>query len=297
MNNDMKSFRNLFALIATTLLIALLFTPSATAKPVNVYQDITYVSGSTMEKQTLDIYTPKEEVSRPYPVLIFVHGGAWHIGDKKIVTPDIARSYTDQGIIVVSINYRLSPRYKHPSHIRDVASATKWVVDNIGKYGGSTKRIAITGHSAGAHLVALLTTNPLYLSTHNIPATKFNAVIPVDTAGFDLTKPYKGKFARMIQRHLNRAFGTDKKSLIDASPTLQVRKGKDYPPFFLYVTAERPHAVKETRLFAAAIKKSGGFARNIVIDRGLTHRDMGQTIFDPRSKVFKTIMGVFGKTL
>jgi acetyl esterase/lipase len=263
------------------------------ANTPEVFSDIPYVSSSTMEKQTLDIYTPQEDSADPYPVLIFVHGGAWHLGDKNIVTPEIAKSYTDQGIIVVSLNYRLSPRYKHPSHIKDVAAATKWIIDNIEEYGGNSKRMVLTGHSSGAHLIALLATNPLYLSTHNVPATIFNAVIPVDTASFDLTQQQ----GQMMQRYRDRAFGTDKNPLIDASPTLQVKKGKDYPPFFLYITAKRPYAVKETKLLAAALKESGNFARNIVIDKNLTHRDMRKAIFDPKAEIYKGIMSIFGNTL
>ncbi len=295
MVNNYISFRYLFVSIAITLLITPFITSPAFARPIKVYQDISYVSDPTSEEQMLDIYTPQKNSNQLYPVLIFVHGGAWHMGDKEIVTPEIARSYTDNGIIVVSLNYRLSPRYKHPTHIRDIASATKWLVNNIEEYGGSSKRMVLTGHSAGAHLVALLATNPLYLSTHNVPATIFNAVVPVDTASFDLTEPQQGKLARLIQRYRDRAFSKDEKPLIDASPTLQVRPEINYPPFFLYVTAERPHAVKETRLFATAIKDNGGFAHNVIIDKELTHRDMGQAIFNPKSTIYKDIMGIFGK--
>jgi len=296
MTNIFKSFRYLFAFMATTLLLSLTFTLPASASQPKIFSNISYVSGSSLTEQTLDIYTPQEEAG-PYPVLIFVHGGAWHVGDKKIVTPEIARSYTDQGIIVVSLNYRLSPEYKHPAHVKDLAAASEWIANNIGEYGGDVKKMVLVGHSAGAHLIALLATNPLYLSTHNLPATMFNCVVPVDTTNFDLTQPQQGKRAQLIQHYRDETFGKQKGKLVDASPTLLVKKGKRYPPFFLYVTAERPEAVKETRIFATTLEKSGNFARNITIDKGLTHRDMGQAIFDPRSKIYKDIMGVFGKRL
>ena len=288
-----RSFRYLFVLLITALLTTL--AHPAFAKVQKTYQGVPYISGSELDQQKLDIYTPEEKAGKLYPVLIFVHGGAWSIGDKSVVTPQIARTYTDQGIIVVSVNYRLSPKHKHPAHIKDLAAATKWIVDHIGEYGGNTKNMVLTGHSAGAHLIALLTTHPLYLSTHNLPMTVFSCVAPVDTASFNLTNPQEGKLSRMIQRMKDKAFGTDPRVLANASPTLLVKKGRSYPPFFLYVTAERPDAVRETRLFAQALNNNEAFARNIVIDEDLTHRDMGKAIFDSHSQIYSDIMGVFGK--
>ena len=84
--------------------------------------------------------------------------------------------FTQAGYCFVSINYRLSPRpasndparIKFPVHEQDVASAIAWVHDHIKDYGGDPTRIALAGHSAGAQLAALVSTDPKYLQAHGL---------------------------------------------------------------------------------------------------------------------------------
>lgn len=277
-----------FFLIFSTLIGC----PAFATQPI-AYKDIPYISGAALDQQELDIYVP--EATNPQsnlPVHMYVHGGAWNKGDKKTTTAEKAKTYTDQGIILIAINYRLSPDYKHPSHIKDCATAIKWVTNNITKYGGNPKNIVLSGHSAGAHLVALLGTHPQYLKETGLALNMFKSIIPVDTATFDLTHKQKGKLARMIQRMRDKAFGTQLETLIDASPLLQAKNRSSLSPFLIFTAAERSDAVKQSKLFENALKDSNNRAKAIVIYNGYSHRDMNLAIFDPESIISKAIIQV-----
>src|SRR5439155_1728006 len=94
---------------------------------VEVVQDVPYYQGADAHpvKHKLDLYLPKGKDH--FPVLFFVHGGAWHSGDKNYwfnVYGNVGRTLAKHGVGAVVINYRLTPEVKHPAHVQDVAKAT-----------------------------------------------------------------------------------------------------------------------------------------------------------------------------
>ncbi|OGU39248.1 MAG: hypothetical protein A2X61_07120 [Ignavibacteria bacterium GWB2_35_12] len=103
----------------------------------------------------LDIYLPKG-VQKPYPTVVWIHGGAWMAGDKDGVG---CIYILNIGFAVVSINYRLSQEAIFPAQIWDCKGAVRWVRANAMKYGFNPDRIGAAGSSAGGHLVALLGTS------------------------------------------------------------------------------------------------------------------------------------------
>jgi acetyl esterase/lipase len=128
-------------------------------------RDIPYNSGPSADRvrHKLDLYLPKG--AKDFPVMIFVHGGAWKSGNKELYVP-LGENFAKQGIGTAVINYRLTDSkgtVKHPDHIHDVAKAFAWVKENCGKYGGSKDKLFLSGHSAGGHLVALLALDESYL--------------------------------------------------------------------------------------------------------------------------------------
>src|SRR5262245_48874078 len=88
-------------------------------------KDVTYSSapGHDPVKHKLDLYLP--DGLKDYPVVLFVHGGAWVRGDKNYlgVYRALGRSLARRGVGVAVTNYRLSPKVKHPEHVKDVARA------------------------------------------------------------------------------------------------------------------------------------------------------------------------------
>jgi acetyl esterase/lipase len=192
--------------------------PPGTPLGVKTIKDVTYYEGPDQHKikHRLDLYLPVG--ARDFPVLFFVHGGAWVHGDKNFlgVYAALARNYARQGIGVVVTNYRLSPAIKHPEHIKDVARAFAWTYRHIARHGGDPKQIFLCGHSAGGHLVSLLTTDPTYLKACGLTTKAIQGVIPIS-----------GVYS-IPDRFLPKVFGDQGKK---ASPLAHVRPG--LPPFLI----------------------------------------------------------------
>src|SRR5438477_9094130 len=97
---------------------------------VEVVADVDYYKGDDADrvKHKLDLYLPRGQ--KDFPVLFFVHGGAWRSGDKNFfgAYSSLGRFYARRGVGTVVTNYRLSPRVRHPEHVRDVARAFAWTV-------------------------------------------------------------------------------------------------------------------------------------------------------------------------
>jgi len=125
--------------------------PAAPRWEVQRLKDLAYYSGPGADpiKHKLDLYVPKGK--KDFPVVFFVHGGAWRHGDKSWlgVYSTLGLAWARHGVGTVVINYRLSPAVTHPEHIKDVARAFAWVHKNIRQYGGRPDEIFVTGHSAG----------------------------------------------------------------------------------------------------------------------------------------------------
>lgn len=271
------------------LLLLTLFTPlSASAEPrETTIKHIPYIKGSDLKKHTLDLYLPKQKTKNT-PVHIFVHGGGWNIGDKKSIKAKEAKTFTDAGVILVTLNYRLSPAVQHPAHIQDVAAGVKWVNDNIAQYGGDPKNIVLSGHSAGGHLVALLGTDAQYLKKHGLRLNMFKAIIPIDHSKYDLTLEHKGPLARLVKRWTKNAFGTDAENLKDGSPIYKDLT-QNLSPFLVTVSGDRAHAKAESKRFIDELKKNKQAASLLVID-GYSHRKMKQTLFEANSETFRKVM-------
>jgi acetyl esterase/lipase len=195
--------------------------PSQTLDPgIVAVRDIPYTAEPVdSAKQALDVY--HQESAKNAPVLVFVHGGAWVRGDRKQY-PFLANRFAREGYVVVVPSYRLSPRFVHPAHIEDVASAVAWTFRNIGSYGGDPKRIVLAGHSAGGHLVSLLATNPQWLMAHDLEPGRLRGVIGLSGV-YDFTG-IAGRASGLI-------FGRDPEQLREVSPRLHVTS--DGPPFLL----------------------------------------------------------------
>src|SRR5581483_3044471 len=91
--------------------------------------DIPYVSDGG-RRQQLDVFRPEGRLNAP--VLLLVHGGSWMFGDKDFhgLYRDVAVSFAQQGLVVVSANYRLVPWARHPQQVKDVARAFAWTRRN-----------------------------------------------------------------------------------------------------------------------------------------------------------------------
>ena len=185
------------------------------------------IDGVKSNLSSLDInYFEKWEDLKP--VVIFIHGGGWAIGDKKNKPKSKIALFEDLKYVYVSINYRLSPfpyqtnnpnRVLHPTHVKDVAKAIKYIFDNIENYGGDKNKIAVMGHSAGAHLAGLIAADPKYLNEVGLKTNIFKGVISLDTQASDIEyamqHTYEG--SELYKMYIN-AFGDSQDKWKEASP-------------------------------------------------------------------------------
>lgn len=110
----------------------------------------------------LDVYSPNNV--QHAPVVVFFYGGSWKFG-KKEQYAFVGDYFADKGFVTVIADYRKYPQVKFPDFVEDGAEAVRWTRQNIGQYGGNPDSISVVGHSAGAHIGALLVSDPRYLST------------------------------------------------------------------------------------------------------------------------------------
>ena len=122
------------------------------------FLDLPYVEGSTLKNQMLAIYLP-DEGDGPFPVIIFIHGGAFWGGDKQDTQCIYLMNGIRKGYAVVSVNHRLSMEAKYPEPVYDVKAAIRYLRANAAKYCLDPKRFAVAGNSAGAYFAALLGTS------------------------------------------------------------------------------------------------------------------------------------------
>ena len=180
--------------------------------------DVPYYVGPDYDpqKHVLDVYSPKGV--KNFPVVFFVHGGAWVLGDKT-GTARLGAFFTRHGIGMVNVNYRLFPKVAYPRFAQDVAAAFAWTVLNIHDYGGDPKQIYVGGHSAGAHLAALIATNEAFLAPYDLTPSAIRGVIGIS----GVYRIRKGMFPRI--------FTTDPAVRRDASPYEHLTAKT--PPFLL----------------------------------------------------------------
>ncbi|MEE2827148.1 MAG: alpha/beta hydrolase fold domain-containing protein [Planctomycetota bacterium] len=117
-------------------------------------RDIPYVTEGH-PRQKLDLHLPAGKPADRWPLLIFVHGGAWKGGDKRSAPIE---EFIDRGFAVASLNYRLSQHAIYPAQIEDCQAAVRWLRDHAGEYQIDPHRFGAFGKSAGGHLVCLLGT-------------------------------------------------------------------------------------------------------------------------------------------
>ena len=226
---------------------------------VETIRDIAYYDGKDADnvRHKLDLYIPKGQ--KDFPVLFFVHGGAWKHGDKNSYGyyASVGKFFAQHGIGTVMPNYRLSPAVKHPEHIKDVARAFAWTKNNIAKHGGKPDRIVISGHSAGGHLVALLATDDTYLKAEGLTLKDIKGVIPISGI-YSLPKELPKEFFKEV-------FGDDPEIRKNAFAIAHCQAGS--PPFLIiYADKDLPGCGKKTsEEFCKEMKKAGCTAETLEV--------------------------------
>jgi arylformamidase len=243
------------------------------------------VAGVAPNLLSLDIYLPSPSCNAP--VVMWIHGGGYAIGDKANQVADKARLFSQQGWIFVSANYRLTrPRQpapaQFPDHYLDVAAAVAWVHAHIGDYGGDARRIALLGHSAGADIVSNVVVNPTYLEQNGLSLEAIVCAGPLDTEGFD--KPTAGGDDPDGEKaQWKNALGNNPNYLTETSATLLIQPGIGIPPMIGMVRGDPGRQQIEMDFLARLA--SAGIPAATIDARLLTHQEVNTQIGAPGDTV------------
>jgi len=282
----MRRTRRTITAIAVAALVVAVVTPSADAAPRaksaacptagTPVRDVRYEKAKGVDPRLLSVDVYPVATGCPSPVVVWVHGGGWRTGDKRLQMADKVAHWNALGYTVVSVNYRLTDPtaaepVRYPTHNEDVAAAVAWVHDDIAQYGGDPDRIALLGHSAGAQIVASVATDPTYLDAHDLSPADLGCVGPIDTEGFDVARMVGAGVPLYIE-----AFGTDPAALTEASPLTHVRADADIPPHLL-VRRGTPGRQRIMQQYADALA-TAGIPVTVIDGTGLTHGDVNRLI-------------------
>nr|WP_256837387.1 alpha/beta hydrolase [Sphingopyxis sp. KK2] len=204
--------------------------------------------------QSLDLWRPTD-ARGPAPLVVFVHGGGWKRGSKDNATGQYKPvHYPGEGYAFASIDYRLVPASTVEQQAEDVAMAVKMLIKDADRLGIDRRRIVLMGHSAGAHLVALVGTDENYLKSAGLSFADIAGVIPIDGAAYDVPAQLKDG-PPIMQKTYRQAFGSDAARQATLSPTLQASAPN--APAFLLLYVQRPDGVRQAKALGAALEKGG----------------------------------------
>lgn len=237
------------------------------------------------ERQRFDAYVPAR--ARGAPVIFMVHGGAWLMGDKAartVVDNKVAR-WLPRGFIVVSTNYRLLPQAGPVEQARDVALALAAAQGKAAEWGGDRTKFILMGHSAGAHLAALLAASPA-LAAESGATPPLGAVL-LDSAALDVVRIMEAGHARFYDR----AFGSNPDYWKSASPFHALAQPGS--PVLAVCSTRRDDPCPQARRFVAKAASLG--MRASVLERDLSHQDVNLQL--GREKAYTEAVESFLRTL
>lgn len=183
-----------------------------------LYREADSLTDYQKERCRLDVYYPVDR--KNFSTVVWFHGGGLKAGKR-----DLPDGLKDQGVAIVAVNYRLHPKVKSPAYVEDAAASVAWVFEHIHEYGGDSKRIFVSGHSAGGYLASMVGLDKRWLAKHKIDANRIAGLIP-----------YSGH--TITHFTVRKELGIDGKQPIidDMAPLFHVRK--DSSPI-LFITGDR----------------------------------------------------------
>ena len=277
--------------IAVLLIVMGSLLERAQARDIKVIQDIPYrhVQGIPAQYSNLDIYYDPDR-QEPKKLMLFIHGGSWISGDKKLVRKKNAlpKWFIDKGYIVAVPNFRLASKINEKRQItyidqaRDIALAISWLIENKERYGVSDDKILLTGFSSGAHLSALISSDKRYLNNEGLSLNNISGVISLDVHAYDV--PYalalmQNSDLKNNMAHIRYLFGEDKHMQEIGSPISYI--SGDYMPPRLIISAgsssntiDRGYIAKKTaKHYQSALNRVGHYANSFHFDHE-THNSL-----------------------
>jgi len=215
--------------------------------------------------QDIDFW-PAHASSCPAALILFVHGGAWSLGSKDNATgrAKIAH-FAARGIAFATIGYRLVPAARVEDQAADLAHALAHLLARSDQLGIDPRRIILMGHSAGAHLAALVGTDPRWLGEVGLTFDAIAGIIAIDGGAYDV--PQQLRDAPLLLTPLYRQpFGTDPQRQRALSPLWQAAAPNATNWLLLHVN--RRDGTRQTQALAAALRRAGSMVDVVALPGG-----------------------------
>lgn len=237
----------------TFLASLFLFSACAQAQPVEI-------AFGADPLQRMDVVP----ASASAPLVVFIHGGAWRAGDKSEAA-DMARHFQARGYTFASLNYRLRPQVMVDAQAEDVAAALAALVERAAEWRIDRERILLIGHSAGAHLAALVSTDASYLAAHGLSPSIIDGVALLDSAGYDVAAQIRDADAQQSQLY-REIFGEDAAVQRRVSPVAHAAAPNAGSYEVIYIASRANDSGAQSRRFAAALAEAGTAAEIGVVE-------------------------------
>jgi len=256
---------------------------TAAGAEVRVTRNVAY---GPLAAERFDVYAPPH--ARGAPVILMVHGGGWRRGDKAasgVVDNKVAR-WVSRGFVLISTNYPLLPGTPPLEQARYVGKALAFAERHAGRWGASGSRFILMGHSAGAHLVSLISAEPSLATSQG--AKRWLGTISLDSAAFDIRKIMEGPHLSLYDE----AFGSDPATWAADSPLVQL--DARIAPFLAVCSSLRAESCGQARAFVAKAKTFGTHAKVLpeALRHGSINADLGlPSAYTARVESFMRTLG------
>jgi arylformamidase len=247
------------------------------------HRDLRYAQspGTAANMQSLDLYLPVRPADcGPAPLVAYVHGGGFVNGDKTNRILNKLNLFNREGWGFASLNYRLvddpgagPTNGMYPAAEQDIAAAMAYLASHAGQYGIDADRLMLLGHSAGAFLVALESTDGTFVEDTGLRLDDIVCTAPLDTTYDIAAQIARGGTEEAMFRN---AFGNDPAVWDRASPPHNVARGKGIPSFHI-VTRGAAERVAQSQSFGATLRDAG-IAADVQVVRGLTHGEVNDAV-------------------
>jgi acetyl esterase/lipase len=257
--------------------------PSCVSTGTGSYRNLRFGAspGVSANLQSLDLYVPVRPAGCPsVPVVAYVHGGGFINGDKANQLASKIDLFAREGWAFASLNYRLvgdpgagPTNGVYPAAEQDVAAGIKYLAAHAAAYNIDAKRMMLLGHSAGAHLVALVSTDGSLLQGVGLTLDDVDCTAPLDTT-YDIPHQIAGGGQNELM--YRNAFGNDPAIWVKGSPSRNVAPGKGIPSFHI-VTRGAPGRVAESQAFGTSLRNAGVPA-DVQVAAGLDHEGVNDAV-------------------
>ena len=238
------------------LFLALLFALPAAAQRSPSPEGTVELAYGDDARQRLD-FTPAERAGAP--LIVFIHGGAWAFGDKRMAG-HMAAHFHGRFYAFASLNYRLVPEASVVQQAEDVAAAIARLLRESG-----ARHVVLIGHSAGAHLAALVGTDPAYLAAQRLPIGTIDGVVLLDGAGYDVPAQM-ARGGPLLRRMYRNAFTDDPAFQRRVSPTAHAAAPNAGRFLILHIASRPDDSGAQSERLGAALRAAGTPAEVVAVD-------------------------------